>query len=230
MRVTISGAGSYEAGELRISGSGKARGHLRLRALSVSGRFLGDNISAHTIKTSGSARFSGDMEVSDLKSHGSLIVVGNIRGHNVRVAGNVRARSISAGYVEIKGSLRTEEDVECDRFILRMIGASRVGGTIRGRSEVDIRREKEKSLSIRVLGIELIGISRRGERVVLEAKRIEGRRVYIEYTVCDEVIGDEVIIGPECEVRRGIYYASNLSIDPSSKVLGLKIRKSTPLP
>lgn len=240
--VKVSGSGKISEEEIRISGSSRIVGSIRIDRVKASGSFSCDGdlevdelrtsgscsitgtVKGRNLRTSGSCRIGQDLRVFIVQTSGSLSVGGDVIGEYIKTSGSFRAEKVSAVDCEIYGSFKLKR-VSCKgTFKAEMSAPCLVEEGIKAK-DVDIRRAFEgrgEGFRVVLFNITLIevgrGVRRAGE---LKTKYIEAEdSVYIENTECDVVKGRIVTIGPKCTIRKRLEYVESYSIDPTSKVLG----------
>jgi len=111
--------------ELRVSGSVKLRGPLKLGTVSVSGSLsVEGDVEAEVLEVSGSARISGNLRSREVRASGSLSVKGSTETAELRISGSGEISGhVKTGILEVSGSLRAL-DVEASGA--RIDGAARV--------------------------------------------------------------------------------------------------------
>ncbi len=161
----------------------------------------------------------GEAKAQSVRASGSLKVIGPIYvADSLSISGSVRTKEVvSENIVDVHGSLNTEGEVK-SRIFKMNIGrsTSEVRGGIQA-DEIDIVGEKKEIEGIVLFGFVLFGRKRQLGRLYTSDIVAKGK-VHLENTICENVTGDIVEIGPRCEVKNKIRYLSTITIDENAKV------------
>jgi cytoskeletal protein CcmA (bactofilin family) len=169
------------AKEVRISGSCKIAGSCECQEFHSSGAVkIGSDLRAQEFHSSGSVKVGSDLRAQEVATSGALGVGGSILdAQEVKVSGKLLvANWVRTQEFASSGRFEIGEGIEAQEVRVRLAGTSRVP-TIKAQ-EIDVRRGR-----------------RNGE---LEAKTIEGNRIYLESTRARLVRGKKVRIGPFCTI------------------------------
>lgn len=235
--VHISGSGHISE-EVIVSGSARLPGGTRAKTVRASGslRVAGDLSVEEELHCSGSARIQGSVEAGHIHCSGSMRIEGDAKAASIHVSGSFRVAGIiwvtkflnisgsirckevvSEDLVDIRGSLHTEGRVKSRVFRMNLgHSSSEVPGGIYA-DEVDVRAEKKEVSGIIIFGFVLFG-RRRGLGRLYTRDVVAKGKVHLENTICENVTGDVVEIGPNCEVKNKIKYSSAVNIYESAKV------------
>ncbi|MCD6263038.1 polymer-forming cytoskeletal protein, partial [Candidatus Bathyarchaeota archaeon] len=107
--VDISGSGYISPEEIRVSGSGRLPGGLRVKRIMCSGSVtVGGDVEAEEMTFSGSASILGSVHAERLSASGSFKTGGGLRGGSMRFSGSCRIGSDAQleGSLVLHGSLR----------------------------------------------------------------------------------------------------------------------------
>lgn len=195
-RVKIVGEGIIEGDTacryLKCIGTLEMEGDLRSGHTGVVGTFaLTGNAQSDTMKNSGTVTISGNADIGRLTGSGMIEVKGHLQGNQVALKGQVTAGG----------------DCEVDMFHLR--GMFDVGGLLNA-GEIDIRLYQDSSakeigggkISIRKASIlhPLSFFFRPSAHAAVTVSLIEGDEIYLEHTKAKVVRGNQVVLGPGCEI------------------------------
>jgi len=203
---------NHKDGDLKINGLGSAGG----------GKY-------NFVEINGKGDISGNIECADLEINGFGSIEGDVKTDTAHIAGksdisgNVEARDFSVdGVVEIAGGVKAERlqnhgamqiGRDCGAEEFKSRGGFAIGGLLNsGKIDVELYAHS----SAREIGGENISV-RQGEgfgfkkfinsilpgfgwKSGLEAETIEGDDVYLEHTKSKVVRGQNVRIGPGCEI------------------------------
>ncbi len=222
--LRINGLGSSSGGKfnlVQINGKGDITGDLECRDLQINGlAHLDGNVKADTVRVSGKSDFRGDI------SGQSMIIDGM-----TDVSGTVKVET-----VENRGMLRVAKD--CGSEVFSSQGGFTVGGLLNaGKIDISVyaqckaREIGGENIEVRVGGglsiRKFIGSLFPGLPLnpVLNADTIEGDNVYLENTTAKVVRGQNIKIGPGCQIGvveyRGSYYkdpVAGTSVNESRKI------------
>lgn len=234
--VFISGSGFVSPEEIRISGSGRLPGGIKVGKLSCSGSVVieGD-IEAEEIRFSGSASIAGNVTAKTLSASGSFSAEGNSRGRTMCFSGSCRI----LGEVELEdslqasGALRVSGDLKARRNV-KLHGRFTVGGKVvtenfeaelaqqesrvrKGIKAVNVEVRKREFKGIVIFGIPVFGwFSRKGKLSTSDITAKE--RVFIENVYCDNVSGKDIVIGEGCVIRGKVEYSGEISVHKNAKL------------
>jgi cytoskeletal protein CcmA (bactofilin family) len=215
--VSISGAGTLAGGvyeRISISGSADITGDIEADSISISGSCdINGKIKADKLEISGAADMK-EIDVVVAEISGAVDIDGSISVKRLlRVSGSIDVDGdiISEGYCSLNGAFRVKGSIKGN-----VIEVMLDGGTSEIDGEVQCSRMRVVTTLIKDLSSILRLLSRR-RRGYLYVKRIIADDIHLENTICDEVIGRNVVIGRGCRVDV-VKYKENVSIDPSSTV------------
>lgn len=183
--------------ELRVSGSVKLRGPLKLGSADVSGSLsIEGDVEVGVLEVSGSARISGNLIGREIRTSGSFNVKGTLEAAELRVSGSVEvSERVKVGVLDVSGSMRARDVVVSEA---RVDGGVRVG-RLTGKKIVF---GKDSEVSGLVVGCE-VEIGRNAE--------------------VERVIGDRVIIRRGAEV--GYVEANSVLVERGAEVEELRYVK-----
>lgn len=183
--------GDIECKKFMCNGKGKVNGDIQAEYVSIQGlcNIEGD-IKATTVQIDGKAKLDGDLTGEQINLNGVARIDGDCEAESFAADGAFSIDGLlNAGIIEIK--LRSKCSVE------------EIGG-----EQITVKKEKSGS------NFNIIGSIFPAE---LKAESIEGDQIYLEYTKAELVRGNEITIGPGCDIET-IEYRIGLFIDDSSKV------------
>lgn len=213
--VKISGAGDIngdvECEEFHSSGASDLKGSLKANIVRVSGKSdIRGNVTAEEIRISGASDIRGDVTTKKINVSGSSDIKGNLRGE----------------YVEISGASDIKGDCDAETFNAR--GGFDIGGLLN--SDI-VNIEIYGRCRVREIGGEKVKVVIGGDagflnkivkyifnrKEMLETSIIEADDIYLERTKCKIVRGNNVVIGPECEIGT-VEYKCSIEVSTDSKV------------
>jgi len=230
--IKISGSGIISDEEIRVSGSSRLPGGIKVKILHVSG----------------SASIDGDITVTEMKISGSCSAKGTVKAHKLEVSGSFDAEELKGGSAKISGSCSVEGQVKLADF-LKASGSITVEGDLHAERSVFLAGEfdvkgvlKTGDLKIKLYksdchvngGIEAqnVEVTRGKSEIGFFIRKLKRRssgclytpfirasdRVYIENVICNEVSGRDVEIGDGCEVKGAIRYSRTIKIASTARV------------
>ncbi|MBS7633392.1 polymer-forming cytoskeletal protein [Candidatus Bathyarchaeota archaeon] len=232
--VSVAGAGYISPEEIKISGSGRLPGGLKVKKISCAGSIgVEGNIEAEDLILSGSTSIAGNVKAGKLAAAGSLSINGGVSANFAEFAGSCRIGSkIEVDDLRASGFLRVLDDitaknladfhgafdidgrVSTGRFEARLSrSVSHVKGGIKAGNVTVKRRGRE---GIVIFGIPILTwFSREGR---LHTTNIESEgSVYLERVTCESVLGKSVSIGEDCIVKE-VKYLEAVTVHPTAKL------------
>ncbi|MBO1625665.1 cytoplasmic protein [Bacillus arachidis] len=214
--LTVNGSGSSAGGaynKVKIRGEGTISNH----------------VSCNEFKTYGTSDVSGDMKAKNYVVYGESEVQGNIQAEYVKVYGNTQVQGnghvekmkvrgmfevkgrLSGNVVDIKGALHVKEDIEVEELLLT--GGLESEGLLNAENiHITLRYEGSK---VREIGGKKITVRKKSRFMPftthtgpLQTSLIEGDDIYLEHTIAEVVRGNNVTIGPGCEIGVVEYHTS----------------------
>ena len=181
--VAINGNGSIngdlECVYLRVNGQGSVKGNTKAESVKINGNnSIEGNLRAEKIKVNGMAHIDGNLSVEEAETYGNINIGGDCNAEMFRVD----------GMFAVEGLLNAGE------LRLNLHGPSRA-------REIGGEKITVKRMGRFGLGILKNFIWPHGHDKGLSADIIEGDDVYLENTMAKVVRGNNVELGPDCEVE-----------------------------
>ncbi|MDR4172299.1 bactofilin family protein [Bacillus nitratireducens] len=212
--LIINGYGSSNGGEfhkVQLNGKGTVTGDLKSgnARISGSGKVEG-TVSAETMRIDGKGTITQDVKAATLKIAGKGTIGGNVTGEEFKINGQATI------------------DGNCEVDIFSSEGQFTVGGLLSA-DEININihgtcRAKEIGGQTIKVKHRLSAFSRLFKTVFglqLEAELLEGDNIDIDYAHIKTVRGNNVTVGPNCEIEL-IEYTGVLTVDKSANVKEIK--------
>lgn len=188
--------------------------------LHVSGTSLfHKNICVNSMKNIGHCRVEGNIESAKIINKGSIATevcqVGSIKNlgsmqsdemmaKTIYTSGNFHCKGdVEAELFQAKGTVHIEGYLKCKTISMEIGPISFVQHMI-GKENINIRASKLNIISL--------------AKKELKVQQIEGKSIYLERVNAKYVKGENVIVGPNCNIEK-IYYQNKISIDQDSKVI-----------
>jgi cytoskeletal protein CcmA (bactofilin family) len=224
--LIINGSGSYPGGryeKISIRGEGTIVNDVECSAFNVYGTSEAtENVKTGTVKIMGEAKVKGDLEAEETVVMGTMTVNGKARLEKIKIFGLLEVgERLNGDQANIKGSISVNGDVEYETFdssggfeIKGLLTADTIKVGLRfgqstaeeiGGGKIIIKKKKNSLLPF---GKEMGS---------LKAKVIEGDDIHLEHTTADIVRGNNVKIGPGCQIGL-VEYRNDLTHDPGSSI------------
>lgn len=213
--LKISGVGSSNGGrfnEVRISGAGDVNGDIECNLFKSSGASdVKGNLKSKIVEVSGAADIRGNVSAEQIFVSGTSDMNGDVETKKIKISGASDIKGgLHAEEVDISGVIEIRNDCEAETF--RATGGFKIGGLLNAdRIEISIGGKcnvKEmggEKIIVRLSNSVGLGIIRAIKEVFnvheyLVTELIEGDEIYIESTVAKVVRGNNITIGPDCDI------------------------------
>lgn len=232
--IKVSGSGKIGGGkynEVKISGSAKIQGDIDCSYYKCSGSSTANgNVKAKIVGISGSTKIEGNLETEQITVSGSSHILGNVIAKKVKISGSSEiGGNLHAEDIQISGSTSINGDCEAENFYAK--GSFNIGGLLNaGNIEIEMYgrcRVKEiggESIKVKLgtahLFSRMINFFSNAERLVTGV--IEGDDIYLENTDAKMVRGNNVTIGPNCNIET-VEYRNKVNINENSEIVCKKI-------
>lgn len=225
--ISINGVGRTAGGEfdkVAINGRGTVDGNLDCEIFECNGGgVVNGDVKGKTVEVNGNAVVKGNVDAEEMILHGNASIRGNTMVRSIEISGNGTVDGHLRGErVKIHGKISVGEDCEAERFEAN--GRFKIGGLLNA-EEVNIRlygesRVKEiggQSVRVEQKIFGLIKILKAFFPARLFAETIEGDEIDLEDTKAHVVRGNNVRIGPGCEIDL-VEYQGEFHQDKKAKV------------
>lgn len=235
--VRISGSGKItgdiECDKFSVSGAGKITGNIKCNQCSASGSSkIEGSVVANSISISGSGTMLGNVEAMRMTVSGYCKIGGDVSGGSVAISGSGKVMGdIKCEKVTISGAITTEKNIEAEEVNIR--GCIKNRGFINAEKiRIDTKGTGYNLTEFNEIGATTVYINndegiatglfnRLMELFItthkVKGKLIEGDTVWIEHTKVNIIRGNNVKIGPYCEVEE-IEYKESIEIDETAVV------------
>lgn len=202
-----SAGGNYNA--VIINGEGRIEGDLDCIKLKINGQCdINGNVKAKSVEVYGSNSIKGNLEAERAKIHGTADVNGNLSVNKAEIHGSIDVDGdCNAEIFNIAGTFAIEGLLNAGELKLSLYGASRareIGG-----EKITVKRKGKYDL----LGLK----SRIMPSKELTVDTIEGDDIYLENTQAKVVRGNNIEIGPGCEIEL-VEYKNGFKQDENAEV------------
>lgn len=214
-----------EIGNLNITGSSTAAGGLYDRVKIVGEGIIEGDMQCRFLKCIGTLEMEGDLQAGHTGIVGTFSLTGNVQSDTMKNSGTVSIRGdagigslTGSGTIEVKGHIQGTQIAlkghvaaggDCEVDVFKLKGMFDVGGLLNA-GEIDIRLFQDSTA--KEIGGEKIRIRkasmlhplsfffRPSPHAAVTVSVIEGDDIYLEHTRAKVVRGNQVVIGPGCEV------------------------------
>ncbi|MGM0838049.1 MAG: hypothetical protein ACQEV7_18080 [Bacillota bacterium] len=195
---------------IRIFGEGTSTGGIYHKvSIHGQGRIRG-NLQCDTIKIFGDFNMNGKATVDTFKLFGNSKVYDEIKGNNFKIFGNLELiKKMTGDACLVRGWLSSKESVELDTLSVK--GGLDIEGLLNvGKLTVTLGHSTSR---IREIGGDTIRIKGKwlnffGGQNRLMVESIEGNNIYLEHTTAKVVRGNNVSLGPDCNIELVEYQTS----------------------
>ncbi|MEH7130698.1 polymer-forming cytoskeletal protein [Neobacillus drentensis] len=209
--VTLNGRGTVnndiECVELDCNGSGILNGNVISEKAKVNGhaRFRG-NIDSQNLKIDGSARIDKNLTAEKLKVSGKATIGGKVKCEEIKIQGTFTVGGdCEAEIFQAESQFTIAGLLNADEVNLKLFGAcfaNEIGG---------------QTITIKAKGSLVGNLLKSFFKPQLETELIEGDKIEIENTIAKIVRGNQVKIGPNCQIGL-VEYTEECSIDKKAVV------------
>lgn len=209
--LKMTGTATSTGGKFRhvkLMGESVLEGDVDCFKLSNTGEIVvNGSLRSGELRVTGECEVKGSLAALTVRGRGELKISLGVRGENIKFAGNIEVGGdCEAGTLELDGAFGVSGLLSADWLEVKMYGPCRareIGGTT--------LRVKRSRATMLLIMFKSIG------HAVLTADQIEGDKVELEHTVATVVRGNNVSIGPGCEIGR-VEYRDSLDIHKSATV------------
>ncbi|WP_256942227.1 cytoplasmic protein [Bacillus sp. OV166] len=225
--LVINGFGASNGGQFRVvtlNGRGTVNNDLECVELDCNGSgIVNGNVISEKTKVNGHARFSGNIESQIISIDGSARIDKNLSAEKLKVSGKATVGGrVKCEEIKIQGAFTVSED--CEAEIFKAESQFTIGGLLNA-DQVDIKMFGE--CKAKEIGGQTITVKAKGSLVgnllkaffkpQLETELIEGDKIELENTIAKVVRGNQVWIGPNCQIGL-VEYTEELSMDKKAIV------------
>ncbi|TFE24298.1 bactofilin [Cohnella luojiensis] len=204
--TTTSAGGRFR--NVKLTGESVFSGDVDCFKLANTGEFIvNGSLRAIELKITGECKVQGSLQALSARGRGELMVSSGVRGENIKFTGSIEVGvDCEAGTLEVDGAINVAGLLSADWLELNMYGPCRareIGGTT-----LLVKRSK---------ATKLLNLLKSSGQAKLTADQIEGDKVELDHTEAGVVRGNNVKIGPGCEIGR-VEYRDTLEVHKSSVV------------
>lgn len=225
--LVINGFGASNGGQFRVvtlNGRGTVNNDLECVELDCNGSgILNGNVISEKAKVNGHARFRGSIDSKFLTIDGSARIDKNLSAEKLKVSGKATVGGrVKCEEIKIQGTFTVSED--CEAEIFKAESQFTIGGLLNA-DQVDIKMFGE--CKAKEIGGQTITVKAKGSLVgnllkaffkpQLETELIEGDKIELENTIAKVVRGNQVWIGPNCQIGL-VEYTEEFSMDKKAIV------------
>ncbi|MDF2557526.1 MAG: hypothetical protein K0R71_1354 [Bacillales bacterium] len=225
--LIINGSSSTNGGDfdkVSIRGEGTIYGDVKADVVNIYGQgTFRDNVSIKKMKVMGQTDIYGGINADLLKVYGQLDISKMSKVKHLKVRGEVKFFNHLYGErIDNKGSLKVNGNVTCDQFLSK--GECKIDGLLSA-EEINVKLLFSTSRITEIGGGTVsvnrhnfpYGINFRSKRAHLVTTVVEADDIYLEYTTAKVVRGNNIKIGPGCDIEL-IEYRDSIHVSPASTV------------
>ncbi len=225
--LVINGFGASNGGHFHVvtlNGRGTVNSDLECVELDCNGSgIINGNVISEKAKVNGHARFRGNIDSQILTVDGSARIDKNLSAEKLKVSGKATVGGrVKCEEIKIQGTFTVGED--CEAEIFKAESQFTIGGLLNA-DQIDIMMFGE--CKAKEIGGQTITVRHKGSLVgnllksffkpQLETELIEGDKIELENTIAKIVRGNQVRIGPNCQIGL-VEYTEEFSIDKKAVV------------
>jgi len=225
--LVINGFGASNGGQFRVvtlNGRGTVNNDLECLELDCNGSgILNGNVISEKAKVNGHAKVRGSIDSKILTIDGSARIDKNLSAEKLKVSGKATVGGrVKCEEIKIQGTFTVGED--CEAEIFKAESQFTIGGLLNA-DQVDIKMFGE--CKAKEIGGQTITVKAKGSLVgnllkaffkpQLETELIEGDKIQLENTIAKIVRGNQVWIGPNCQIGL-VEYTEEFSMDKKAIV------------
>jgi cytoskeletal protein CcmA (bactofilin family) len=206
--ITIMGESHMSGGGygfVKILGNASTQEDMEAERIKVVGSGEFRSVKAGEIKVTGNARFMGALKVTSLEISGSVDTLSTVKAQSIKVYGSLTAtEEVSAEKFHAKGLIKLTS-LNADDILIEPAENCRVH---------EVGGEK---VQVKPLGMFRLGFFGFNHAKRLESDTIEADRIELSNTTARIVKGNQVIIGPGCNIEI-VEYQDTIEVDGNSTV------------
>lgn len=225
--LVINGFGASNGGQFNvvtINGRGTINNDLECAELDCNGSgIINGNVVSEKAKVNGHAKFRGNIDSQLIKIDGSARIDKNLSAEKVRVSGKTTVGGrVKCEEIRIHGTLTVGED--CEAEVFKAESQFTIGGLLNA-DQIDIKmfgecKAKEmggQTITVKAKGSLIGNLLKSFFKPQLETDLIEGDKIELENTIAKIVRGNQVRIGPNCQIGL-VEYTGEFSMDKKTVV------------
>ena len=212
--LKINGASSAPGGlykDVVINGDARVEGDVECESFKVNGTAsINGKVTMESGRINGTTSFKSDLTAGEFKIFGTADISGNLTGGKIRIEGSANMNNISADEIKLHGAILVKGDCNAENF--QSFGGFSVGGLLNagtidinlfapckakeiGGEKITVRRSTAFKLAHMIKSFFVPKYDG------LTAECVEGDDIYLEYTRAKIVRGNNINLGPECEIE-----------------------------
>ncbi|MGF6952856.1 cytoskeletal protein CcmA (bactofilin family) [Neobacillus sp. B4I6] len=225
--LVINGFGASNGGQFRVvtlNGRGTVNNDLECLELDCNGSgILNGNVISEKAKVNGHAKVRGSIGSKNLTIDGSARIDKNLSAEKLKVFGKATVGGrVKCEEIKIQGTFTVGED--CEAEIFKAESQFTIGGLLNA-DQVDIKmfgecKAKEiggQTITVKANGSLVGNLLKAFFKPQLETELIEGDKIQLENTIAKIVRGNQVWIGPNCQIGL-VEYTEEFSMDKKAIV------------
>lgn len=225
--LIINGSSSTNGGnfdKVSIRGEGTIYGDIQSDVINIYGQgTFRNNVTAQKMKVMGQTDINGSVDADLVKVYGQLNVSKASKIKQIKIRGELDLLNHLHGErIDNKGSLKVNGNVTCDHFLSK--GECKIDGLLSA-EEINVKLLIATSRITEIGGGKVsvnkhnfpYGLHFRDKKAHLVTTIVEADDIYLEYTTAKVVRGNNIKIGPGCDIDL-VEYRDSIHVSPGSTV------------
>ncbi|OIJ15297.1 hypothetical protein BKP35_04785 [Anaerobacillus arseniciselenatis] len=206
-----------EMKKIKILGEGSSSGGEFEKVQVIGQGEIGGDVKAKITKITGECHIKGNALIDQYNLTGKGIIDGELECEEVKVIGDLTVTdSLKATIFNMRGFVTSNGNAEMEKMTIK--GGFHIEGLMNvGELSVNLQVANSKVQEIGGENITIKSKSLFNKTYTLEAEIIEGDNIYLEYTTANVVRGNDVEIGPGCEIKFVEYRSTFKCSDKNTK-------------
>lgn len=195
-----------------VSGKVKGESRMNIRELTISGLLTAlQELEVGILKLSGKLS-ANSLKVENAEISGMVTITGELCAHVLEIRGMMTADSVESEVLKVKGRIDCKDMINSEKVEISSTSGSSFNEI--GASDVKICELEPKHGLLSRLSTLCHLFS---GTTVVKGNLIEADSVYVENARIKKIRGQDIVIGPHCEIE-AIEYSGTLVVDSTSTV------------
>lgn len=201
--------GEVEADSISVFGSTDFKGKCKFNKMKILGACdFKDFVEVKEADIKGACDFFHDVKVEYLKVFGAVDFKKTVfRAKEVTIHGAVEVFNLEADAIEVNGVIECKEQLNGDVINITTLKGSKINEMVGTSITVKPKPSRQNFF---------LTFTTASKKHV-EVNTIEGDNIYLEYVNCEVVRGNNIEIGPNCNIK-SIEYHENCKVSDKSEV------------
>lgn len=201
--------GDLNAQSMNVFGSVEYKGKCKIDTLKLYGACeFEEYVEVKYLNIKGACEFNNDVKVDFLKVYGAVEFNKNVfRCKEVKIYGEATVSNLEADEIYINGLVECKEQLNGEKIEITTIHGSTIKEMVGTHILVKPQKKRMFPLFKNVIVVSNNSLKHRENRKV-EIETIEGDEIYLENVISKAVRGNNITIGPNCEIDLIEYHES----------------------